>query len=487
MNGVIMKRLFLMLFSIIFLLSNVPVTTYAAKDSASENNKKQEASDKSNTVNWPKGPKGNTLSANSAIIMEASSGLILYSKNIDKVHYPASITKILTTLVALENSSLDEVVTFSHDAVYGLEYGSSNIWIEEGEKLTMEQCLYGIMLESANEACLGVAEHIAGSVSKFADMMNEKAKSLGCTNTHFSNPNGLHSDDHYTTAHDMALITQAAMKNETFRKITATKKMTIPKTNKNEPRYLLNHHQMVYGNKYPQYQYDSCIGGKTGYTSKAQNTLVSIAKKGNLELICVVMQAVSHATTSACNQYTDTKQLLEFGFENYKTYNVNKTENTENEISPFFTKYNTFLDTSNSPLHLDDNVKIVLPNGVNVSKAKQSVTYNKDVTLQQGENIIGTVTYTYGGKTVGYSNIYFTKEDTPVLEESAPIEQAKSKKIVAESEHQQTTLFLIIAGSIGGVVLIVLLLFFILRLRRKSISKKYGQGFTSHNKDFDKL
>lgn len=477
-----MKRFLLLFFSIIFLTYSISNTAYAANEKSNTGTQT-----KTKKINWPKGPKGNSLTADSSIIMEASSGLILYAKNVNKVHYPASITKILTTLVALENSSLDEVVTFSYDAVHGLEAGSSNIWIEEGEKLTMEQCLYGIMLESANEACLGVAEHIAGSVSKFADMMNKKAKEIGCKNTNFSNPNGLHSDDHYTSAYDMALITQAAMKNETFRKITATKKSTIPKTNKNDIRYLLNHHQMIYGSKFPQYQDDTCISGKTGYTSKAQNTLVTVCKKGDLELICVVMKAVSHATSSASNQYTDTKKLLDFGFENYKTYNVSKEEDGISEAFPFFTKYNIFLDTANSPLHLDQNVKIVLPNGVNVSKAKQSVTYHADLPLKDGENIIGTVTYTYGNKTVGHSNIYFNKSNLPVLEESAPIKQEQSKKIVAESEHEKNVFLIILVASIGGIALLIFIVYMIFRVRRKSLSKKYGESFLSYNKDFDKL
>lgn len=157
-------------------------------------------------------PQGDAIESDAAICMDGNTGAVLYGKNIEKQEYPASITKIMTVLLALENGNLDDTVTFSENAVYSIEYGSAHLGLTEGEELTLEQCLYGIMLASANEISNAVAEHIGGSVEKFADMMNQKAEELGCVNTHFVNPNGLHDDNHYTCAYDMALITQAAMK-----------------------------------------------------------------------------------------------------------------------------------------------------------------------------------------------------------------------------------------------------------------------------------
>lgn len=151
--------------------------------------------------------------------MDVQSGAILYEKNIDKREYPASITKVMTALVAIENSSLSETVTYSRNAVTNLESGASNIEIQPGEKLSMEDSLYAILLMSANEACNGVAEHVAGSIDNFVAMMNQKAKELGCTGTNFANANGLWMSNHYTTAHDMALISQEAYKNPTFAKL----------------------------------------------------------------------------------------------------------------------------------------------------------------------------------------------------------------------------------------------------------------------------
>ena len=170
---------------------------------------------------WPDAPE--TLSP-SVILMEESTGTILYEKNSDEAHYPASITKIMTTLLALENGNLSDMVTFSDDAINNTE--GSGIARDYGEQMTLEQCLYGVMLESANECAYAVAEHVGGTVENFVDMMNAKAKELGCTNTHFANPHGLQDENHYTTAHDMALIAQAAYQNETFLLYYGNKKGT---------------------------------------------------------------------------------------------------------------------------------------------------------------------------------------------------------------------------------------------------------------------
>ena len=160
--------------------------------------------DSNSWENWPAGPQ---VYAESAIVMEASTGTILYAKGIDEQHYPASITKIMTVLLALENCQMDEEVTFSHNAVYSIDYGSSSIARDEGEVLTVEECLYAIMLESANECANAIAEHISGSTEEFANLMNQRAAELGCTNTHFANPSGLPNEEHYTSAHDMAQVT----------------------------------------------------------------------------------------------------------------------------------------------------------------------------------------------------------------------------------------------------------------------------------------
>ena len=230
----------------------------------------------------------------------------------------------MTSMLVLENSSLSDIVTFSSDAVYGIEPGSSTVYSDVGEKMSMEQCLYAIMLESANEVCLAVGEHIAGDSDSFVDMMNDKVKELGLKNTHFNNPNGLPDTKHYTTAYDMAVIAREAIKNSTFRKITGTKSYICAKTNTHKkPRPWLNHHQMVNGYNYPQYEYKYCIGGKTGYTHVSQNTLVTYAEKNGMQLLAVIMRA-NGPKQGTPNEYTDTTSLLNFGFENYRKYNINE-------------------------------------------------------------------------------------------------------------------------------------------------------------------
>lgn len=255
-------------------------------------------------ANWPQGP---AIYAESGILVDLDTQEILYSKNIDKQLYPASITKIMTTLVAIESSSPEEPVTFSQHALDSIEWDSSHIGCRLNETLTMEQCWYAMMLNSANEVCCGVAEHISGSIEAFVEKMNQKAAELGCTNTHFSNPNGLPDETHYTTAHDMALIANAAYQNETFRQVFSTRQYEIPPTPQyTETRYLYNHHKMMQPDT--EYYYEGCLGGKTGYTETALNTLVTIASRNGKNLLCVTMR------TQGRQVYTDTASLFDYGF-----------------------------------------------------------------------------------------------------------------------------------------------------------------------------
>ena len=245
----IQNRLLILICIFVMVLSCIPQVSFAK---ASKKNQY-----------WPDGPQ---IQSSAGIVMEAETGTVLYEKNSNDPHYPASITKILTTLLALENSKMDEVVTFSRDSVYKTE--GSGIARDVGEEMTMEQCLYGVMLASANECAYAVAEHVAGDIGTFIQMMNDRAAALGCQNTHFNNCNGLPDEQHYVSAYDMALIAREAFKNEAFRIICGTKSYTIPVTNKHtdEETPLHNHHQMLYPLRTRQYLYEYCLGGKTGYT-----------------------------------------------------------------------------------------------------------------------------------------------------------------------------------------------------------------------------
>lgn len=344
-------------------------------------------------VSWPGGPE---VEAPYAIVMEASTGTVLYEKDADVQSYPASITKIMTTLLALENSSLDEIVTFSADAVYKNEGDTSHIWRDVDEQMTMEQCLYAIMLESANECSYAVAEHVTdGDYQKFIDMMNEKARELGCTNTNFNNCNGLPDEQHVTTCRDMALISRAAIQNDTFRKIAGTLRYTIPPTNKHtDDTYLNNHHQMISTHQTRENLYDYCIGGKTGWTPDAGNTLVSYAEKDGMTLICVVMKC------QAGGQYRSTRALFDYCFENFKMCNVAQNEtrfqNKQASGSSLFIEGEAFAK-------LDTSAQIVLPKTAEFADTDTQVSYD-NVT----DGMLGTLVYNYGGRQVGTANVVTT-------------------------------------------------------------------------------
>ncbi len=440
---------------------------------------------------WPSGP---SVFAEAAIVMEASTGLVLYEKNIDESHYPASITKIMTALLAIENSSPSEIVTFSKDAVFKVDLDSSRIGIDVGEQLTMQQCLYAILLESANEVTYAVAEHIGGTISNFAQMMNDRAKSLGCKNTNFVNPHGLQDENHYTSAYDMALITREAMKNETFRKIFDTRTYQIPPTNiQSETRYLRNHHRFVLGQTY---HYDDCIGGKTGYTSVAKYTLVSVAKRGDLELICVVMRDDSNE-----HQYTDTQKLFDFGFDNFSIYPIADIENSDTLTeSPLFTKYNSLLNKDQSPIITDENGYLILPNTASFKDAKKEVTFYspEDTSSEQGtENasgnkIVGTISYTYNDKYVGGANILYRKMDTlSLIQNQSEINKPTETPSVETPTESKSSgnLRPIIIGCIVGLLILLAGLYYVFverpRLKRRSAYyKKRALRRTYRDDDF---
>ena len=336
---------------------------------------------------WPEGP---TVEGEAAIVMEASTGTVLYEKNADEQLYPASITKIMTALLAVENSSMDEQVTFSMDAVYKTE--GSGISRDVDEVMSMKDCLYGLMLESSNECAYAIAEHVGGTYDNFVQMMNEKAAELGCTHTHFNNPHGLPDENHYTCARDMALISQEALKNETFRLITSTRRYTIPPTNKHaQETYLTNHHKMLNNWRGDStYLYDGCIGGKTGYTSVADSTLVTFAERDGMTLICVVMKE------KAPGHYVDTTNLLNYCFENFQLWNV--AENEQNYTSDKME--NKIFAKEESFLSVDSQGFIVLPKAAAFTDAVPEVVEDT-----KAADKVGTIQYTYAGRNVGGADI----------------------------------------------------------------------------------
>jgi D-alanyl-D-alanine carboxypeptidase len=385
---------------------------------------------------WPEGPD---IETPNAILMEASTGTILYEKDAYSSQYPASITKIMTTLVALENVELNEVVTFSDDAINNTE--GSGIARDYGEQMTIEQCLYAVMLNSANECAYAVAEYVGGGdVSRFVDMMNEKAAELGCVNTHFSNPHGLFDEDHYTCCYDMALIAKAAYENETFRIITGTARYTIPPTNKHsEETPLQNHNEMLYPWQHYNYVYEYCTGGKTGYTEVARSTLVTYAEKDGMTLVCVVMH------TESPNQWTDSRTLFDYGFDNFQLLNIADHENrydTETVETGSLNDNEPFVD-------IDQKAGIVLPKTADFLDASPRIVYDST-----DENVVGTISYTYAGRDVGSADI----KKTGVKVQGFVFDNQKSEADEEDTKTVQIRASVIIMALLATAVLVALLI-----------------------------
>ena len=303
---------------------------------------------------WPAGP---SIEGEAAVMVDLSTGGILYSKNADTVLYPASITKIMTCLLAVENLDMNMQFEMSQSAAFGIESGSSSIYADTGEIFTVEQAVMALMLESANEMALMLGELVSGSEKKFIELMNEKAAGLGCTRTHFNNPNGLPDENHYTTAGDMAKILFACWKNPLFRKFVTTNYYNIPPTNKQaETRYMSNHDKMMEGK---DYAYDGVLGGKTGYTVAAGNTLVTYARRGNLSLGVVVLHSVGGA-------YDDTARLLDYGFGNFRRMNMNSEIESLHFLSPVKGSYMYLAgdDLMAWPVRDDDHINVTVPDGI---------------------------------------------------------------------------------------------------------------------------
>ena len=371
--------------------------------------------------NWPQGPE---IEAASATVLDIDSGTFLYSKQAREKQYPASITKIMTTLLLVENCDLDDEITFS-DIVYDLEEGSSHLGIQPGEKMKLRDAAYGIMLASANDISNGVAEYIGGSISGFADLMNERAKEMGCVNTHFSNPHGLYSDDHYTCAYDMALIAKTAYENETFREIVTARSYTIPKTNlTDEERYLLNHHKMMQSDE--EYYWQYCTGGKTGFTSQCLNTLVTYAEKDGRRLVSVILRV-----NGAGKAYDESHQILEYGFDNFSSVNYkrNSTKKTFYDIMGLSCLGDTAafqLNAWKRHPYSDCYVALTLPNTVSTSDLKYEIT--------QENGAARSVSYQYEGIEVGSSRGSFY----PITAPTRPMFSRTAAAVGEDTETQES-------------------------------------------------
>lgn len=265
------------------------------------------------------------LDVKAALMYELNTGTLVYAMNADEQLYPASVTKVMTCLVALDKGNLDDIVTVSQHVVDTRDPNGSNAQLKVEEKMTLRELLYCLMVASANDAASAISEHIAGSEEAFVQMMNDKALELGCTNTHFANPHGLHDEEHYTCARDLARILMAALEHEEFHSIYSAKSYEIPATNKSEARELVSTNYMIQGKEVDHYLDTRAVGGKTGFTTPAGRCFVGVAESGDMKLLTVVLGGKTGYNDYGALMYGSfdaTSDLIDYGFENFRVSRI---------------------------------------------------------------------------------------------------------------------------------------------------------------------
>lgn len=341
-----------------------------------------------------------SIKSSTGILIDAKTGNILWNKKPHKKIYPASTCKVMTAIVALENSNLTDIVTISENALKGQKDGGSHIALDAKERISMENALYAMLLASANECAIAIGETVGGSELKFARMMNKKAKELKLDDSHFTNSYGFYNKDHYSSVHDLAYITRYALSNEDFLKIFSSLKRTIPPSNlKKEKTVIRNNHGMT---KYKYNEYPGVIGGKRGYIRKSKFNLITVAKRKDLTLIAVVGRGSSHKKTIA-----DTKLLLDYGFENFISSKISQTEDGKPLSSLLddsdYLQKRSKLASGKMDLVLRQTVK---ESPINL---EANMDDNLNYPIEKG-TVIGQLTAEQGGQPVGSLDIIAAKD-----------------------------------------------------------------------------
>lgn len=329
------------------------------------------------------------INSEAGILVEVSTGRILYEKNSTRQLYPASTTKILTAILVLENCELTDMVTVRETALSNIPDGYVTCNLQVGEELSVKDLLYALMIPSANDAAYVLAEHVAGSVDAFSTMMNDKARELGCTNSHFVNPNGIHDDSHYSTAYDLYLIANYCMKNATFREIVATTEYTLPATDKypDADRVLKTTNDLLKSNAKGYYK--NAIGIKTGYTSKAGNCLVAGASRDELEFIAVVLNGGT--TDSGENaRYADSKKLFNYAYDNFTLTKIIEKDSFVQSIEV----EKATKETKNLELVIDESITVVNNKEIDMNDVIPEIKLNENIEapIAAGQKL-GTIKY----------------------------------------------------------------------------------------------
>ena len=390
------------------------------------------------------------ISAQSAILVDVKTGTILFDKTKDEKKFPASTTKIMTALLTLENcKNLEDKVKMSHNAIYSIEPGSSHIAMNEGETLTVEQSLYGLLLASANEVANALAEYVSGNINDFCKLMNERAKKLGCKNTNFVNAHGFHNENHYTSAYDLYLIMKAAIQYEEFNKIISTKRYDIPPTEKQpETRILYNTNKMIQNGKYFN---ENVVGGKTGYTDEAGHTLVTYAKKNDMQLISVVMGEENS------NAYLDTTKLLDYGFSRFRNVELLKASDYQKNCIVTQKYKNKSIDIDTVNIYPEKDIILNLPDSINKNDLTLTSNLPEKILAPIDKNkTIGKISVKYKNQVIDKINL-FPEENINALDEKV-IAKINRNQILHKIFFVSIKILSYIALFVGIIILIAILI-----------------------------
>lgn len=454
-------------------------TSLAERDYMQEWEDRKSLPIESNQIaNWPEGP---AIGAECAILMEMNTKTVLYAKNIHQQMYPASTTKILTCLLAMQNCTLDEEITFSHDAIYSVPLDGSRLGVVDvDDKLNMEHALYSVLVQSANEVANAVGEHVAEklgmekNISSFAEIMNQKAKELGCKNSHFANPSGLHDENHYTSAYDLALIGCEFFNNELLCKMSSTSSYHIaPNKNQTEDIWMSSKNQLFEGKPY---EYEYLLGSKTGFVAASRQTLVSAAEKDGMKLVCVVF------TEESPYQFEDTVSLFQYGFENFQRLSIDENETKyQLDSTDLFDIGDDLFGDSTPLLSLENDSYVILPNTANFSETQSTLNYNnKNAT--ETDNIMATINYTFSDVPIGKCDITFSKTNTTQsmnFATSNPSAIVTTLQPESETTKKPNVIFINIKKVIFGIIIVaiisIIIMFIISTLNSYNFSPK-GQS-----------
>ena len=408
------------------------------------------------------------VKAKAAILLDMNTGRTIYEKSIDERVYPASLTKIMTCLLALENGNLSDIVTIGEGAFTGLDGNSSTAGLQVGEQLSLNDLLYCLMISSGNEAANAVAEHIAGSVSDFVRMMNERAYQLGCTDTHFANPHGLHDEEHYTTVRDLVTITQAALKSENFKTITNTPRYTLPATNLQPEREIKTTNQLIDDSTSNSFYYKRAIGIKTGFTSHAGRCIISCAKGDGMYFLAVICGADTTVLESGDVQmenFPECIRLFNYGFDQFTYVTV---------ISPLYPLAQITVNNSAASqvvsLAPAQEIRLLLPKKydpelltVDPEPSAQSV----DAPVYSGD-VLGSVSVSYDGELLGTSDL-LAINDVAKSDMSAA---AAGTTSYIQSNWWKWVIFVIVLAIAACFVLLVLVQIRRVRARRARMEQR---------------